>query len=122
MIFYINITKVPEKWSRMTSDRVSKWVHYLNVLSSARTDLYHCIIETCDKDLLICVAEIFVNIGNLTISLDDKDIAFLRGNLKKVEALGSIVRGGQRAARDTLIRNRSVVQRGVAAALSALQG
>ena len=105
----------------MIGNRVSKWVHHLFVLISARPDLYRCLIETCEKDFIICIAEIFVNVGNLTISLEDTDIAFLRRNVKRVEKLGSITEGGQRAARDTIIKHRFLVQRGITAALRALE-
>ena len=105
----------------MSDNRVAKWIHHLCVLSSASPDLFRCLIETCHKDLLVCIAEIFTNIGNLTISLEDTDIAFLRKNVNRVEELGNVLGAGQRTARDIIIQRRFLVQRGIQAALRALE-
>ena len=105
----------------MEGSRVQNWIHHLHVLASARPTTFSCIISECDKDLLVAIAEIFVNIGNLTFEISDIDLRVFERHIDSVEELGGLITKTRlNPSRDIVEENRPIVQRGIKAALLVL--
>ena len=99
------------------SSRVLKWKHHLHVLSSASRDVFEVIVEEADRELLTAIAELFLNIVNLTVSLPEKDLPFFQKRVSDAETLSQLPDFSRTAAREIVLESRSLVQRGILALL-----
>lgn len=102
------------------SDRINRWLDYLSVLSSCQRLVFDSVVGNSDKELLICVAECFVNIGNLRVGLAEEEVGFFQERILAVEELCELGRGEAEEERRTLRRHFHLVQRGLRAVLASL--
>lgn len=104
------------------SDRIKEYWHHLQVLSVSDQLLFDCIVSYSDKELTICIGELFLNLGNLHLKISDEDLEFLEQNVEGVEDLAWIgSKKGRHEEQLSIIRGHfGLVKRGVQIALDSL--
>ena len=112
------------------SVRIKRNWHILSVLADSNNKLFDCIITHCDKEVIISIAEIFINLADKTISLSKGDLAWIESESESVEDLCLV--GASRGESQTkqeeeedilLLRAHvSIVQIGLSIALKTLNG
>lgn len=105
------------------SDRVNIWWHHLWVLGSSEQQLFDCLIWYENKEFIVCLGEIFLNLGNLSFQVPESDLEYFRKNIKHIEILSGIGRGARgdlRKERGVIRAHPRLVKRGVKVTLAYL--
>lgn len=106
------------------SERILNYWHHLKVLEKAETSkLFDSILYYSDRELVLCIKEIFINLGNLNLEISDKDLSFLKRNIDGVSALTQL--GGTKTSleddRGLILSHSLLVKKGLGIALQSLR-
>lgn len=100
------------------SDLIKNHWYQLHTLIAESSPVYTALILNSDKELIICLGEIFVNIGNLTIPLEEEEADYFSDRLSVVEQLMRV--SGSRRDRRFLLRHETLVRHALRTVLNHL--
>lgn len=104
------------------SERIVKYWHHLKVLQETQSSkLFDCIVWYSDREIVLCIKEIFLNLGNLVLDIGDKDQRFLETNVSGVEELTRLGELSVEEDRRLISSHITLVQKGLAIALTSLK-